>query len=153
MRKKTITLFLLLSIIILISLFVAFYVHIAMVGELSWPPFQHPRGRLSGTGISIRACCMDILYFHDKMGRYPNDLKELKDWIGIKDTNDTRMFIFFDGWKHSLKYEVKNPKLNVGKFDLYSVGKNSVDEYDKPDFGDDIHVKPDGGIRWPPQKR
>ena len=41
--------------------------------------------------------------------------------------------------------------MNVGKFDLYSVGKNGIDEYDKPDFGDDIHVGENCRIRLTPK--
>jgi hypothetical protein len=150
MTKKRIILILLLGAVGLIGLFIA--ADMFFVGA-SWWPFHHERAPILSTAGVLRGLYMDILYFHDEKGRYPKDLKELRDWMGIEDNNDPRIKYFFDGWKHLLKYEVKNPKLNLGKFDLYSVGKNGVDEYHKPDFGDDIHVMPDGGIRWPPKKR
>jgi len=153
MKNKRIIFIFLLAIVGLIALFVALiHVQMALVGELSWPPFRSPRGETMATGGSLRSCCMDILHFHDKMGRYPDSLKELRDWIGIVDNDDRRAYMFFDGWRRPIKYVIENPKLNVGKFDLYSVGKNGVDEYDKPDFGDDIHVFADGGIRWKKDK-
>ena len=80
MIKKTIKLILSLVIVALILLFAAYHVHIAIVGELSWPPFQYPRIPNTSTAATLNSCCMDILYFHDEKGRYPNDLKELKDW-------------------------------------------------------------------------
>jgi hypothetical protein len=144
MRKKKIILILLLAIVGLIALFAAFiHLQMAIVGELSWPPFRPPRAELVYTGGNIRSCGIDILIFHDKMGRYPASLKELRDWHGIVDNNDRRASIFFDGWRRPIKYVVENPKLNVGKFDLYSLGKNGVDEYDKSDFGDDVHFLAD----------
>jgi hypothetical protein len=149
MKKKTIKLILLLIIIVLILLFTTYHVHIATIGELSWPPFRQPGVPLMVTYGNVKDCCIEILYFRDKIGRYPKDLNELRDWIGITDSNDSRMRRYFDAWRRPLRYVVENPKLNVGKFDLYSVGKNGIDEYDKPDFGDDIHIGENCCIRMP----
>ncbi|MHC4461686.1 MAG: hypothetical protein ACYS30_09650 [Planctomycetota bacterium] len=155
MTKKRIILIFLLAIVGLIGLSILFIVvQTTLVGELSWPPFRPPRGETMATGGNLHSLCMDILYFHDKMGRYPDSLKELRDWIGIVDNDDRRADRFFDGWRRPTKYVIENPKLNVGKFDLYSVGKNGIDEYDKSDFGDDIHVlADDAGVSYPQNRR
>jgi hypothetical protein len=125
----------------------------AIVGELSWPPFKVQGVPFMVTFGNVTDCSMEILYFRDKMGRYPNDLEELKGWLGITDSDDRRLKTYYDAWGRPLKYVVENPKLNVDKFDLYSVGRNGLDEYNKPGFGDDIHIQIDENlhIRKPPK--
>src|SRR4030043_1066669 len=149
MRKKIIKIVLLMIIIVLILLFTAYHVYIATVGELSWPPFRQKGVPLMVTYGNLIDCCIDITLFRDNIDRYPKDLKELQDWMGITDSNDRRMRRYFDAWNRPIKYVVENPKLNVGRFDLYPVGKNGIDEYDRPDFGEDIHIDENCRIRLP----
>ncbi|MBM4041286.1 MAG: hypothetical protein FJ290_22515 [Planctomycetes bacterium] len=89
-----------------------------------------------------------LLAFRQDHGRYPSDLEELREWLRKGKATEAAFTWFFDGWGGALKYVPHAPRINRGRVDLYSVGKNGVDEYSKDDFGDDIHLLPGDGVGY-----
>jgi hypothetical protein len=104
-----------------------------------WPP----KARVTITQMQLSGLCLDLQLLREKNGAYPKDYEHWCDWLGFAENDKRRETKFLDGWGRPIRYVVDRPKLNPGKFDLYSVGKNGIDEYEKPDFGDDIYVKDD----------
>jgi len=93
----------------------------------------------------LSRCIMD---FHLEHGRYPRDLHELREWLMKGNVARTVFSAFTDGWGAPLRYVPHSPKINKGRFDLYSVGRNGLDEYDEEDFGDDIHLLPNDCVGY-----
>lgn len=89
-----------------------------------------------------------ILDFRQAHRRYPTNLDELRESLRKGQVTEDAFSWFLDGWGVPLKYVRAAPKVNPGKVDLYSFGKNGVDDYDKEDFGDDIHLLPDDGVGY-----
>ena len=109
----------------------------------TWP-YRKRRGLTAGSMLWAEALHAEVRYFHHSEGRYPADLAEVKASLGIQSPDDRRLRFFRDSWGRDLRYVVDAPRLNVGSFDIHSVGKNGRDEYHRPDFGDDILVAADG---------
>jgi hypothetical protein len=117
-----------------------------------WESFMRRRASEAATGNTVRLMGLEVEDFRKSKGRYPQSLEEVKSSCGIEGANDEVNARFSDAWGHPLRYVVVNPRLNVGAFDLYSLGANGNDEYDRPDFGDDIHWEKDH-VRLPPVKQ
>lgn len=108
-------------------------------------PRNRDPDRELATYMRLTAVTDSIHAFHSEHGRYPRDMGEL--WRFIRDRSGDTIVAdgyFTDAWGRRLRYVGRHPKLNQGDFDLYSVGKNGIDEYANPEFGDDIHVYADG---------
>lgn len=103
-----------------------------------WWPFHRPKTPHLCTGMVLHSTTNEILVFTEEMGRVPVDLAELDNYFPL--SPDRRENRRIDGWGRPLRYVVVQPKLNTDQFDLYSIGENGIDEYDKDGFGDDIHV-------------
>jgi len=136
--------------ILLVCLFIAADLYFI---NKPWWSFHKEKGCHASTVKRLRHLYFEIKGFEREKGRFPTDLKEIKEYLKIESSKDRRNYLFIDGWKRPLRYVVENPRLNEGSFDLYSVGENGKDEYDKPKFGDDIHVLADGSIREPAVKK
>jgi len=93
-----------------------------------------------------------ILGFHNVHGRHPRDLEEMRQFRWRDGGGEAPRDLFLDGWGRPLQYVVHAPRLNKGHYDLYSLGLNGVDEYDRQDFGDDLHLLANGAVRRPPAK-
>ena len=136
--------FLLLLVLVLATFFLAdmlFY-------GAQWWPFHHDKAPYGATATRLGGVRFWLEHLHEEKGEYPKNLQELSDWMGLAPDDEKRTTSYLDGWKHTIRYVIDNPKLNVGRYDLYSVGPNGRDDYDKPDFGDDIHILVTGEIKF-----
>jgi hypothetical protein len=164
------------EIVLLVVVLVWLYLFWAAGGPF-WP-FHRPRAEKAGTSQCLYGAADSVEMFREHKGRYPRTLEEVKSFLAadyVEDlrgykgndpqalkevksglatggANDSRIAYLSDGWGRPLKYVAVNPRLNVGAFDLYSLGENGIDEYDKPDFGDDILWQKDH-VRFPPVKQ
>jgi hypothetical protein len=85
----------------------------------------------------FRISKLELLFYdyRDKTGAFPREAQWSKSIVvtlsGDKDLVDTDIRegieLFFDGWGQPMRYRCPG-KHNVGTFDLYSIGPNSVDE-------------------------
>ena len=114
-----------------------------LFGGASWWPFSHRKYPTTVTHSKLNSLSFELHLLLKEKGRYPSDIEEWNDWLGLSVDDGKRRRWYLDGWGQSIKYVPTAPRLNVGAFDLYSVGPNGADEYDKANFGDDIHV------HWP----
>lgn len=97
---------------------------------------------------NIRRLAYAVDDFHEEHGRYPSSLEELRGALSQEEADAMVFSSFNDAWGHPLRYVPVAPRINRGRFDLYSLGANGVDEYGKNDFGDDIHIFEDYGTGY-----
>jgi hypothetical protein len=130
---------------------------------------DEPEGRSASTQQGLAVLLKNMVEYHHDHGTYPENLDRLRTWMfpdvnhpdehaPLADEEARRRSTlvretFEDVWGHPFRYVPQNPRLNVGYFELYSIGKNGIDDYDKPDFGDDIHALVDGATSYPGKRR
>jgi len=138
MRTRRIVL---ISLLVLIGLAVAVFAINMFLIAAGIGPYGPPKARKVVTATQLRSYGHELEWFRKYKGAYPRDIAQWNEWMGWKQDDERSRKRYLDGWGRTIRYVPNNPKLNPGKFDLYSVGPNGKDEYDKPGFGDDIHFQ------------
>lgn len=138
MRTRRIVLISVLALIGLAAAVIAIDIFLAAYGI---GPYGPPKARKVVTRTQLKCLAGYLRLLYRDKGAYPRDIAQWKEWMGLKQEDERNRKRYLDGWGRRIRYVRENPKLNPGKFDLYSVGPNGIDEYDKPGFGDDIHFQ------------
>lgn len=112
-----------------------------------WWPLGREKTPRTVTYTTLHQRQIDIVKFREHRNRYPRNIEEVKSYLGKHSSKGQEPVSCVDGWGNDLRYvHVWSPQ-GAETFDLYSVGPNGIDEADRADHGDDIHIAPDGQIK------